>query len=286
MTKRNYTLIELLTVIFIIAVLAGLIMPATSLVRAKARRTSCSSNLKQVGALAMQFSNDRDGQIPLYYVNPPATSDSYYPLQKKEIENATRKGSIFSPMARKDVKDMYSDGKSVLWTHALVRYAKYNMNVFFCPADERRNGDYVTLNPFIMPASSDKYNDVKNDPTRSSYSMNYGYDGSGTVKQSAPGGEFKSASFMKVSQATRSPGGIPLFAETIAGRLGMNRINHSSTKNFIDNYYTEFEAKYESHRPHSKEFNYSFLDGHVDFLRILDIQALADKEGYLFSSSK
>ena len=46
MTKRNYTLIELLTVIFIIAVLAGLIMPATALVRAKARRTACSSNLK------------------------------------------------------------------------------------------------------------------------------------------------------------------------------------------------------------------------------------------------
>ena len=66
MTKRNYTLIELLTVVFIIAVLAGLIMPVTSLVRGKARRTACASNLKQVGALCMQFSNDRDGQIPMY----------------------------------------------------------------------------------------------------------------------------------------------------------------------------------------------------------------------------
>ena len=175
MTKRNYTLVELLTVIFIIGVLAGLIMPATALVRAKAKRTSCSSNLKQVGALAMQFSNDRDGQIPLYYVNPDS-KDSYYPLQKKEIENAAKTGSIFSPMARKAVKDMYSDGKSALWTHALVRYAKYNMNVFFCPADERRksNGDYVTLDPFQLPGSSDTYNDIKNDSTRSSYSMNYG----------------------------------------------------------------------------------------------------------------
>ena len=46
MTKRKYTLIELLTVIFIIAVLAGLIIPGMAMVRARAKRLNCASNLK------------------------------------------------------------------------------------------------------------------------------------------------------------------------------------------------------------------------------------------------
>ena len=76
MTKRNYTLIELLTVIFIIAVLAGLIIPATAMVRGRAKRLNCASNLKQVGALCMQFSNDRDGQIPMYKYEHKTTPEN------------------------------------------------------------------------------------------------------------------------------------------------------------------------------------------------------------------
>ena len=121
MTKRNYTLIELLTVIFIIAVLAGLIMPATSMVRAKARRTACSSNLKQVGALCMQFSNDRDGQIPMYM----AATD--YTPRTKKVENYHRKAkqSRFEVAATADTTISASNDKRKLWTTYLLRYAKY-----------------------------------------------------------------------------------------------------------------------------------------------------------------
>ena len=282
MMKRNYTLIELLTVIFIIAVLAGLIMPATSLVRAKAKRTSCSSNLKQVGALAMQFSNDRDGQIPLYYVKPETSSanpdGSYYKFQKKEIENASRNRLKFTNLPKGDVKDMYTNRKSILWTHALVRYAKYNMNVFFCPADER------DLNLFTLPTTgdTDPADNVANDPTRSSYSLAYGYKKISDEDKYSPGGAFKSSTFMKVSQTGRSPAGIFLFGETIAGRLGMNY--YENTGNFFKNYYSE-DVK-DSHRPHSKEFNYSYMDGHVEVLRVTELSILADKGGYLFLSSK
>lgn len=53
MNDRNraaYTLIELLVVIFIIALLVALLLPAVQAARESARRISCSSNLKQLGA--------------------------------------------------------------------------------------------------------------------------------------------------------------------------------------------------------------------------------------------
>ena len=257
MTKRNYTLIELLTVIFIIAVLAGLIMPATSMVRAKARRTACASNLKQVGALAMQFSNDRDGQIVLYKVH----TDKKYMIREKTIENGKRNKLKFSDISKTDAKAMDTNNKSVLWTHGLVRYAKYNMNVFFCPSDER---------------------DLKifEEDQNSSYSLNYGYKKVDTKEYWAPGGEVDSSTYKKMSEVTRSPAGVILFGENGKGKLGMDYINDTD---FFKNYYTDKTAY---HRPHSKEFNYSFLDGHVEFLRIPELTQLADKDGYLIAPNQ
>ncbi|HEY3329886.1 MAG TPA: DUF1559 domain-containing protein [Capsulimonadaceae bacterium] len=63
-SNRAFTLIELLVVIAIIAILAAILFPVFATAREKARQSSCSSNLKQLGIALTQYSQDYDEQFP------------------------------------------------------------------------------------------------------------------------------------------------------------------------------------------------------------------------------
>ena len=58
--RNGFTLIELLVVIAIIAILAAILFPVFARARENARRTSCSSNLRQIGLGVMQYMQDYD----------------------------------------------------------------------------------------------------------------------------------------------------------------------------------------------------------------------------------
>ncbi len=64
MKRQNFTLTELLVVISIIAILAGIMLPALNRSRTSALGTACSSNLKQVGGVFTLFANDNDDALP------------------------------------------------------------------------------------------------------------------------------------------------------------------------------------------------------------------------------
>ena len=61
-----FTLIELLVVIAIIAILAAILFPVFARARENARRSSCQSNLKQLGLGILQYSQDYDERFPYF----------------------------------------------------------------------------------------------------------------------------------------------------------------------------------------------------------------------------
>jgi len=66
-TKKHrfgFTFIELLFVIAIISILAAILFPVFGRARENARRTSCASNLKQIGLGLLQYTQDYDEQFP------------------------------------------------------------------------------------------------------------------------------------------------------------------------------------------------------------------------------
>ena len=77
-TRRGFTLIELLVVIAIIAILAAILFPVFARARENARKSTCTSNGRQLGTALMQYCQDYDETLPYGHHEAP---DSRYSFQ-------------------------------------------------------------------------------------------------------------------------------------------------------------------------------------------------------------
>ena len=78
-TAMDFTLIELLIVVAIIAILAGMLLPALNKARETAHGISCASNLKQFGSAMSMYINDYDGYpLPIKGKDFATNPNKYY----------------------------------------------------------------------------------------------------------------------------------------------------------------------------------------------------------------
>ncbi len=84
-SQRGFTLIELLIVIAVIGILAGLLFPVFARARNSARKTTCASNLHQIGMAIQLYAQDNNRHYPRAEIQDtgPTCSgwaDRIYPL--------------------------------------------------------------------------------------------------------------------------------------------------------------------------------------------------------------
>ncbi|HEX2999397.1 MAG TPA: prepilin-type N-terminal cleavage/methylation domain-containing protein [Armatimonadota bacterium] len=127
--RNGFTLIELLVVIAIIAILAAILFPVLARARENARKSTCQSDLKQIGTAMLQYVQDYDEKYPAAYAIIAGAGISASDYGGPFHDNWCR---AVNPTSNANTQTLRSKG--VTWMQIMQPYIK-NEQVFKCPSD-------------------------------------------------------------------------------------------------------------------------------------------------------
>ncbi len=121
---KAFTLIELLVVVAVVAILAGLLLPALSRAKAKATATMCLSNLRQLGLALQIYPGDYDDSLP-------------YNMGSDGIRRTVSAGEYLNWVNNVMSWELDPDNTNValLTKGGLGQYLSGAANIYRCPAD-------------------------------------------------------------------------------------------------------------------------------------------------------
>jgi len=153
--RRGFTLIELLVVIAIIAILAAILFPVFAQAREQARKSTCQSNMKQMGTAVMMYVQDYDETYPQAGITDP------------EGDNRINAGSPNDPWPNCEGWPCVGANGDTTWAARIIPYTK-NYGIFKCPS-----ANNASRNPW--PGMAANGFEVFNNATRQR-SISYYYD--------------------------------------------------------------------------------------------------------------
>jgi len=125
--RTGFTLVELLTVIAIIAVLAAILFPVFSSARAKARSARCLSNMQQIGQAIELYVQDNHGFYPTWSISHPRVPDP-------AADAANAGGWVFTG------SDPNAPGPGIVtWDISIGSYLREE-SLLVCPDNPNTNG--------------------------------------------------------------------------------------------------------------------------------------------------
>lgn len=139
--RHAFTLIELLTVIAIIGILAAILVPVVGKVRDNARRSECISNLRQIGGALFLYAADNKNKLPpVSSTWPPSSVETTW----------GRAIWTYAGYSAQSYRNPEND---------LIGAVGADRNIFHCPVSKRE--------PVVAPGSSQALNG-----NRMSYGLN------------------------------------------------------------------------------------------------------------------
>lgn len=108
-TPAGFTLLEILIVIAVIGILAGLLFPVFLTARANARRAICQNNLKQIGLALFLYASDYDSALPMGHNDLDAGSPQPELLWMNAIYPYVKSTAIFNCPSRNAPKFVPDD---------------------------------------------------------------------------------------------------------------------------------------------------------------------------------
>jgi prepilin-type N-terminal cleavage/methylation domain-containing protein len=138
-SSRAFTLLELLVVLAVISIIAAILFPVFSSVKASAVRVSCLSHFKSVGDATLMYLNDYD--------------EAFMPVNYQPGQ---------TPNSKTDRT----------WVQMLLPYAT-SFKVFQCPADTERAGDDLNFDQDLV--AGDLYSQYYTASLHSNVGYNFQY---------------------------------------------------------------------------------------------------------------